>query len=190
MGITNPVLDTNTGIMTWTPSHDGLYALQFTASDQWGNTNILDIIFDVSEDPFSPYFVELRDAIGGAVPNTTQDIFNPAPKSVIIGQSIVFGLWAYSPGALVTQITYTSFAYPTSSTIIDTCDGTQQYCEIQLTYQPLLGHTDTSICFQVFSSDGGRYVGAPSDPTNFPVFCVEIQIEEVGILIHFQTYHI
>ena len=58
--------------MQWAPSEDGLYAMQFNVRDKHGNTNILDIIFDVSPIGNNPYLVEVRDSIGGAAPTSTQ----------------------------------------------------------------------------------------------------------------------
>lgn len=174
-GYTNPTL--NGGSMSWQPSHDGLYALQFTVTDDYGNTNVLDIIFDVSTAApnTSPYFVEVRDSYGGSTPTSTVDIYNVPAKTVAIGQTIQLGVWGYAPTGSVTQITY-AWSYSAQSSISDTCNSNTQYCELQFSYTPSLGQTSRNLCVIVVSTLGS-YVGAPSDPSNEVTFCITINVE-------------
>ena len=178
--LTNPVLDGTTGLMEWAPTEDGLYAMQFTVRDKWDNTNILDIIFDVSESSFNPYLVEIRTEIGGSPPNSTTDIYNPAPQSVIVGQTLTLSVWAYAPQGFMTTIVY-SFTHTQQSTFAHTCDGSTPYCELQFTFTPELGQNSGNLCV-IPHSTVGAYVGAPSDPENQVTFCVTIIVNEVDYI--------
>eukprot|EP00466_Bigelowiella_natans_P000089 jgi/Bigna1/125389/aug1.1_g97 len=174
-GLVVPQL-TQTGVMTWAPDRDGLYAMSFIVEDSWGNSNTLDIFFDVNEQGNTPYFVEVRDTIGGPPPVSTIDIFDPPPREVFIGQSISFGIWAYAPAGFMTAITF-SFAQTRSASIAHTCNGMTQFCELQFSFTPELGQPNLNLC-AIAISTVGSYVGAPSDPTPEVTFCVPIIVQE------------
>jgi len=176
---TRPIINVATGLMTWTPSADGYYAVQFTATDDYGNTNVLDIVFDVNTNAAgsSPYFVEIRDSIDATYTATsTTAIFNPTAQVVSIGQSIQLSVWAHSPTGSLTGIQYV-WPYTSRTTASHTCTGTTQFCDLQFSYTPALGDTSRNLCLQV-TSTVGSYVGAPNDPSNSLTFCIPITVME------------
>ena len=173
---------TTAGIMTWAPNHDGLYAMQFTVTDKYGNSNILDIIFDVTESSNSlPYFVEVRNSIGGANPTSTTAIFGPATQTASVGSSLTLGVWAYAPSGTMSEITYT-FTNLINSVVSHTCvAGTTQYCELQFQFTPVLGLGDGSLCLIAHSSVGS-YIGAPNDPSGEVSFCIPVVISTLDFI--------
>eukprot|EP00954_Amorphochlora_amoebiformis_P008336 647817-Amorphochlora_amoeboformis.AAC.1 len=117
-----PFLNSRKGIITWNPQLDGLYALQWTVTDDYGNTNILDIMFNVDKSiAGTPYFVEIRrDIFNGATPTKTTDIFNPPAEKISLGQTMQLSIWAYAPSGFMTTITYV-WSFTARSTATNTC---------------------------------------------------------------------
>ncbi|GAB5367448.1 hypothetical protein AAMO2058_001230900 [Amorphochlora amoebiformis] len=174
-GLVNPVLSED-GILTWAPNQDGLYAFQFGVEDKYGNTNVVDLIFDVMEFTDTPYFVEVRNGSTSnhSTPVTTTSIYNISAFSVQVGEKLSLEIWAYAPKGNITSVV-TSWSQPQKSNITNDCGSATKYCRINFEYEPLLGDADAPFCAQAFSHQG-PYVGAPLDPENEVSFCMQINV--------------
>ena len=101
------------GIVEWNARETGLYAAQFTITDKFKTTNVLDIMFEVKEfDANPPVFVKdgnSRDPIG-----SQDDGDGGGGYKVCPGETKVVSVWAYDRGGIrvgIKDFTTGNFAY-------------------------------------------------------------------------------